>query len=201
MGKHEVIKFEASERKSVGTGPSRALRRSGMIPVVLYNGKDKSVHLSFPEKDFVRVLHSRVGHSVWLDIHYGNTRNYALLREIQYHPVSSRVVSAGFQMVSDQDNIRMHLPLVFVGASKSPGVTSGGAFVELRTKIAVWCNVGTVPEDISVDVSKVSIGDNIHSRDLQLPSGVVLCAEDADVVVCTVLHPQGDLGAKVESQE
>jgi large subunit ribosomal protein L25 len=110
----------------------------------------------------------------------------ALVKEMQFHPISGDVIHADFYEVDLTAKIQVHVPLRFVG--KAVGIARGGILQPIVREIEVECLPLDIPESFNVDVSALDIGDSVHIGDLQIPTGVASLAED-NLALVTVVPP------------
>ena len=187
------------QKRAEGSKPN-ALRRSGLIPAVLYghNGSE-SVSLTIPAKTVETLLKQRVVNNVLIDLDIPEIswKGKTLLREVQRHPWKGFPYHLSFFAVGSQDSLEVELSLHFVG--ESVGVKMGGGILDtVMMQLAVKCKPDSIPDAIEVDISNLNVGDALHIHELVLPPGVVAVGEPNQVVV-SVLASQVD--AEEESEE
>ena len=187
------------QKRAEGSKPN-ALRRSGLIPAVLYghNGSE-SVSLTIPAKTVETLLKQRVVNNVLIDLDIPEIswKGKTLLREVQRHPWKGFPYHLSFFAVGSQDSLEVELSLHFVG--ESVGVKMGGGILDtVMMQLAVKCKPDSIPDAIEVDISNLNVGDALHIHELVLPPGVVAVGEPNQVVV-SVLASQAD--AEEESEE
>ncbi|HEY9907491.1 MAG TPA: 50S ribosomal protein L25/general stress protein Ctc, partial [Thermosynechococcaceae cyanobacterium] len=172
-----------------GSKPN-ALRRSGLIPAVLYghNGVE-SISLTVPAKAAEILVRDGSLNNTLVDISIPDQswNGKALLREIQSHPWKGYLYHLSFFSVGSQSSLEVDVPLHVVG--EAPGVKVGGGSLELMlNQLRVQCAPDRIPDAIEVDVSEMEVGQFVHVADLRLPEGV-LSSGEPDRVVVTVLPP------------
>src|SRR6056300_1796060 len=116
------ITINGSQRESVGKKATKALRNAGQVPCVLYGG-DKPVHFSAPELAFSKLVYTANAHTVVIELDNGTTLS-AVLQDIQFHPVTDRILHVDFYQLFDDKEISLNIPVRLVGNSK--GVKNGG---------------------------------------------------------------------------
>ncbi|HEY9830018.1 MAG TPA: 50S ribosomal protein L25/general stress protein Ctc [Stenomitos sp.] len=172
------------QKRPDGSKP-RALRRSGLIPAVLYGHKGtESVSLTLPAKTAETLLKKATVNNTLVQVAIPDIswNGKALLREVQTHPWKrSQVYHLSFFSVASQDSLEVTVPLHFVG--QAVGIKSGGILDPVITEIQVQCAPGDIPESIDVDVSNLEIGDSLHVRDLILPQGITPMLEPETTIV------------------
>jgi large subunit ribosomal protein L25 len=167
------VKLKAEPRKNVGRSAVRQLRARGLIPAIVYGGKDKPQPLQVAARDINAMMSHASGENVLVELEIagdGSTRT-ALVQEVQHSPVGGEIRHIDFHTVSMDQMIQAEVPLEPTGTAI--GVKTFGGLLEqsLRT-LPIECLPGDLPDRITVDVSNLNIGDGIHVRDIQFPDGV-----------------------------
>jgi len=160
------------------------LRRSGLIPAVLYGHKGtESVSLTVPAKTAETLLKKATINNTLVQVNIPDISwtGKALLREVQTHPWKPLLYHLSFFSVAAQDSLEVTVPLHFVG--QAVGIKSGGVLDPIITELQVQCAPGDIPESIDVDVSNLEIGNSLHVSDLVLPPGIVPLIEPETTVV------------------
>lgn len=167
----EMITLSALPRAQAGKGASRAIRREGRIPAIIYGGKDAPSLISLEPSELHRAL-ARAGFSATLvEIAIEGERHRVLPREVQLHPVSDAPLHVDFQRVLSDTRVRVEVPVRFVNQDRSPGLHRGGILNVVRHTIELDAPVEAIPDRIVVDLSGLEIGDSIHISAVALPPG------------------------------
>ena len=184
----ETLEIQANARAAGGKNHARRLRRSGKIPAVLYGPKTQAVALELDKKDFsTRVALLQGSHLVRLKSSVpALAEKVALVKEMQFHPISGDVTHADLYEVDLAAKIQVQVPLRFVG--KAAGVTRGGILQPIVREVEVECLPMDIPGFFNVDVSALDIGDSIHVEEIQMPADVNLVFE-SNFAVVTVVTP------------
>ena len=186
------------QKRPEGSKPG-ALRRSGLIPAVLYGHKGtESVSLTLPAKTAETLLKKATVNNTLVQVNIPDIswNGKALLREVQTHPWKrSQVYHLSFFSVASQDSLEVTVPLHFLG--QAAGLKLGGILDPVITEIQVQCAPGDIPESIDVDVSNLEIGDSLHVSDLVLPEGITPMLEPETTIVIV----GGYAGAQEETEE
>ena len=184
----ETLEIQANARSAGGKNHARRLRRSGKIPAVLYGPKTQAVALELDKKDFsIRVALLEGSHLVRLKSSVpALAEKVALVKEMQFHPISGDVTHADLYEVDLAAKIQVQVPLRFVG--KAAGVTRGGILQPIVREVEVECLPMDIPGFFNVDVSALDIGDSIHVEEIQMPADVTLVFE-SNFAVVTVVTP------------
>jgi large subunit ribosomal protein L25 len=160
----DVIKLKAASREKKGTSAVRRLRHTGRIPAVAYNSKGDNLSLELDEHDFaLLVQHHGASMVLALDIESDKERN-VLIKDIQHHPVSGRMLHVDFMEISLTETQHVSVPIMLVG--DSAGVDLGGTLEQLVGHLDIECLPTNLPESIEIDVTALGVGDRITVADL-----------------------------------
>ena len=173
------ITINGSKRESVGKKATKALRNAGMVPCVLY-GENNPVHFTAKELDFSKLVYTPNAHTVVLKLD-GKTTVNAILQDIQFHPVSDRILHVDFYELKDDKEISMNIPVELTGAA--PGVLiSGGRLLLNKRKLRVKALPSNLPDIIVVDISELEIGNKLYTSSIKSekfsfvhPDNTVIC--------------------------
>jgi large subunit ribosomal protein L25 len=152
------ITIKGSERESVGKVATKALRNAGEVPCVLYGG-DQPVHFSAEEKAFKSLVYTPNAHTVVIDLGEGKSFN-AILKDIQVHPVSDKILHIDFFQLFDDKEITMEVPVKVVGTSK--GVLAGGVLRLNTRKLKVKALPQDLPDFIEADITPLMMGNKLY---------------------------------------
>lgn len=190
----DPMRLEASVRPETGKKISKALRRDGTIPGVVYGEGYAPTSLTLTANDLARVLHTAAGGNVLITLTVkpsdggkAQPDRTVLIKEIQHHPVTTEVLHVDFQQISLTKKIQVTVPLQFTG--EAIGVKQdGGRLDHLLWEVKVECLPTEIPKRIDVDVSALKIGDSLQIKDLKAPAGVKLL-QDPNIGVAACLQP------------
>ena len=190
------ITIKGSKRESVGKTATRALRNADKVPCVLYGGKNP-LHFSANELDFSKLVYTPNAHTVVLEINGGQKVN-AILQDIQFHPVSDKILHVDFYQLSDDKPVNMEIPVVIEGAA--PGVMlEGGNLVISKRKLKVRALPKNLPDFIKVDISSLKLGNKISTADLESEDFTIL--HPSNTVVCKVRTSRASMSIESEVEE
>jgi large subunit ribosomal protein L25 len=176
----------AKEREERGKNAARRLRASGMIPAVLYgDGDGRSTPLAVPGKVVDYTLH-HLGDNALYDIDLGAGASTARIVDVQRDPVTGRLVHVDFAPVNMQERIEVTVPLHVVG--ESPGAEEGGVLQQVTYEVQIETLPGDIPQELTIDVSTLGMGENLHLADMTLPEDITLISDPEEVAV-TVTAP------------
>lgn len=206
------ITIKGSKRESVGKVATKALRNADKVPCVLYGG-EKPIHFSANELDFSKLVYTPNAHTVVIDLDKGEKIN-AILQDIQFHPVSDKILHIDFYQVFKDKPVTMEIPVVFEGSA--PGVLiSGGVLSINKRKLKVRAIPENLPDFLTADISSLELGnklliDEIKSDDYTIlhPDNTVLCKvrtsrasiEEVEEQVDEEVTDESEEGAKEENK-
>ena len=175
------ITIKGSKRESVGKVATKALRNADKVPCVLYGGENP-LHFSANELDFSKLVYTPSAHTVLLDIE-GDQKINAILQDIQFHPVSDKILHVDFYQLFDDKEVSMDIPVTIEGSA--PGVMlEGGTLVVSKRKLKVKTLPNNLPDFITVDISELRLGGKISVIDLEADAFTILHPDNT--VVCKV---------------
>ena len=187
----EQVNLNAESREVEGKSSSRQLRRAGSVPAVIYGGKEEPLRISILEKDIAKASEVPGFATQILSISISGKEQNVIVKEIQRHPATQRVLHADLMRVDPDTKISISVPVRFINEESCVGVKMhGGAISRLINDIDITCLASNLPEYIQVDVEALDIGDSIFLSALNLPEGVEIpslaLGEDRDQVVVSV---------------
>ena len=187
----EQVNLNAETRDVEGKSSSRQLRRAGSVPAVIYGGKEDPVRISILEKDIAKASEIPGFATQILNISISGKDQSVIVKEIQRHPATQRVLHADLMRVDPDTKISISVPVRFINEDSCVGVKMhGGAISRLINDIDITCLASNLPEYLEVDVENLDIGDSIFLSALNLPEGVEIPAlalgDDRDHVVVSV---------------
>lgn len=191
----------AEPRDRVGKGVSRALRREGRTPAVIYGDSKEPVTISVETKELLKALNTGSFMSTVYTVQVGKTKHNVLPRDLQLHPVKDSPVHVDFLRVSAKSQISVNVPVNFLNEDKCAGLVRGGVLNVVRHEVEMLVPAGNIPESIEIDLTKFDIGDSVHISDFDLPKGTEPTITDRDFTVATIAAPSGGAGDEEEAEE
>jgi len=185
----ETLHLSAETRDRAGKGASRALRREGRTPAVIYGGNQDPVAIHVEEKELRRQLGTGHFFNSIVELTVGGETVRTLPKDVAFHPVSERPLHADFLRVAANAKVEVLVPVIFINEAKSPGLKKGGVLNIVRHELDLICDADKIPDDISVDVSGADIGDSIHISSVTLPAGSASAITDRDFTIATIVAP------------
>ena len=181
--------IEAEARGRAGKGAARATRRAGMVPAVIYGAKQAPSLVQLDPRIVMRELHRGGWRSRLYEVNVAGETSRALLREIQFHPVSDRPIHVDFQRLAAGEKVRVAVAVHFQNEAISPGIKRGGLLNVVRHSVEVLTDPDSVPEAFVADLAGLDINGTVHWADLQGTENAVLSVAAKDFVVATITAP------------
>jgi large subunit ribosomal protein L25 len=193
--------LKAQARERVGKGAARELRRQGLVPAVIYGGKQPPVTVSIPFKDAQKAIYAGgfLSHVLTLDV--DGEKHQVIPRDYQLDVVKDFAMHVDFLRVTKGTTLTVEVHVTFVNEEKSPGLKRGGTLNVVRHTVEVTAPADSIPEEIVVDLAGTDIGDSIHISAVTLPAGVTSTIADRDFTIATIVAPSGLRAAEAETGE
>ncbi len=185
----KATQLNAVKREKAGKGASRAHRRSGHIPAVIYGDKQEPVMITLEEKVLTAEMNKSGLWTRQFEIIVDGKHHHVLCQDIQKHPVSSRPMHADFLRISKNAELTLDIPLRFENEAIAPGIKLGGLLNVVHRTLEAKCTPDNIPEAFVIDLSKAEMGDSITAFSIEMPKGVKLTAEE-DFTVATIVSAQ-----------
>lgn len=171
------IALKGNKRTDRGSSNAKSLRKEDKIPAVLYGGKE-SIHFMVDVIPFGKIINSP--NVYFVDLEIDGTKIRSIIKDVQYHPVSDKVLHIDFLEVTSDKAVTLTLPIKIVGTSK--GVMSGGKLRTVTRRLRVRGIAASLPEAITVDITPLKIGQSIKVADIKVDGLTLLDAANAVVV-------------------
>ncbi len=193
------LKIKAEKRNVFGKNASRRLRRSGMIPVILYGAKDDNVPLTLEKKDLFQILKAETGENTVFEVSYNSETRNAMIKELQRNPVTDEILHADLIQIAMDKVVRVSVPVVTVG--ESVGVKTEGGFVDFITReIEIECLPKDIPEHIEIDISELHLRQSFKVGEVTVPDEITLVS-DPDSILVHIEVPTKEEEIEVEEEE
>ena len=198
------VKLTAERRTATGRSAVRKLKAAGSVPAIIYGAKDKAEPLQVSRRDINAMLSHAAGENILVELEIAGKSRLALVQEVQHAPLGGAILHVDFHAVSMDEMIQAEVPLEPTGTANgvANGVKNMGGLLEQNLRsLAIECLPRDLPDLITVDVSALDIGDAIHVREIQLPSGVTTRVQP-DLTAFSVLAPtveEEPVAAEVEA--
>ena len=185
----ETLTLSAETRDRAGKGASRALRREGRVPAVIYGGNEEPVTIHLEEKALVKALGTGHFFNSIVELTVGGATLRTLPKDVAFHPVNDRPLHADFLRLAKDAVVHVNVPVVFANEAASPGLKKGGVLNIVRHELELVCAPDAIPDDIVIDVTGREVGDSIHISHVALPAGVTSAITDRDYTIATIVAP------------
>ena len=168
-----AFSFSAEPREAQGKGASRRLRHMHKVPAILYGGHAQAEPLALEHHKLLTVIADERFYSSIVQLKIGERTQEAIVKDVQMHPAKNQIVHVDLQRVTENEPIRLHVPIHFAGEAGSPGVkTQGGVVSHMLTDVEIVCLPKDLPEYLELDLSQMNINETKFLADIPLPSGV-----------------------------
>ena len=181
--------LEANIRNNSTKGQLNAIRKNGNVPCIIYGGKDQNQKVSISKK-FLKTLIEKenfLSNIITLNVD-GKTQN-VLPREVKYHILSDEPTHVDFLRVLPGVKITIEVPVNFINHEKSPGLKRGGVLNIVRRKVELKCPSEKIPENLTIDLDGIDIGESFKISSIQLDSEVTPTIQGRDFVIATLAAP------------
>ena len=194
----EQLTLPAETRDRAGKGASRALRRDGRVPAVVYGDKKEPLSVHVEEKLLTKMLSTGHFMNSVIMVEVGGKPNRTLPKAVDFHPVTSRPIHVDFLRIGEHSKVNVNIPVRFDNEEDSPGLKRGGVLNVVQHELELVCDAAHIPEEIHIDLTGLDIGDSIHISQVKLPEGTKAAIDDRDFTVATVVAPSA---MKAEEEE
>src|SRR5215469_18395862 len=182
----EIATLGAEPRGRAGRGATRALRRRGRVPAIIYGAGEAPASISLDPGELSRLLSRRSVFAALVDLEIEGKRHRTLPREVQYHPVTAVPLHVDFLRIGATTRVTVEIPVVFVNHELSAGLRRGGILNIVRHEIELDCPVDAIPNRLTVDLSGLDIGDSVHISAVALPEGCRPTITERDFTIATI---------------
>ena len=187
----DKIELTAEPRSDMGKGASRRLRKSGLVPAIIYGGDAEPTAITLAHNEFIHQLENESIYTQVLSVKVGKSKNDVILRDLQRHPYKHMIMHADFQRIDKKKALHVAVPLHFINEEICHGVKQeGGLLNHLVTEVEISALPKDLPEYLELDVAELKLGESLHLSDISCPKGVEIVAlthgEDHDTGVAAV---------------
>jgi len=187
----DTLTLPAETRERAGKGASRALRREGRVPAVVYGNNEEPLSIHVEAKELVRQLGTGHFFNSLVEIVVNGQTVRTLPKDVAFHPVNERPLHADFLRISKDHKVHVNVPVHFANEAASPGLKRGGVLNIVRHELDLVCDPELIPDEISIDVTGLEIGASIHISHVVLPAGSASAITDRDFTIATIVAPSG----------
>ena len=180
--------YKASIR-SEGNGSTKSLLNKGLVPGIIYGIGTQSTMIMFEDKILKKLMYAGGFYSKIINIDVDGKIEKVLPKELQYHPVSNKLIHFDFLRVQENTKVNVEVPIEFLNQDICPGLKKGGVLNIVRRLVELSCNANLIPEKLEFDLSNNEIGDAVKISNIELPDGVQPTITDRDFVIATLAPP------------
>ena len=171
------VSLSGSLRENVGKKDAKKHRREGNIPCVIYGG-EKQIHFVTDEVKFDKIIFTPDVYLITIDL--GGEKYKTILQELQYHPVTDKVLHADFLELEEGKDVTIGIPVKLMGTS--PGVMAGGQLIKKMHRLRLRGQIDKMPDAVEVDISELVIGTSVKVKDIKLDNLAILDAPNSVLV-------------------
>lgn len=197
----DMLTLSAEARERAGKGASRAIRREGRVPAVIYGDSKNPEPIHVAERELMKLLHTGHFMNSLVEVDVSGSKNRTLPKDVQFHPVTDRPLHVDFMRVGKGATITIDVPVAFVNQDQSPGLKRGGVLNVVRHDLSLICPADAIPAEIIVALDGLEVGDSVHISEIELPEGVTSAIDDRDFTVAGVVAPSALKRADSEAAE
>ena len=181
--------LKAIKRESTSSGSNNKLRSEGLIPAILYGGKDANLNISILKKEIKNLINSDTFLSKVLELEINGKKEKVIPRDVAFNVVSEEPIHIDFMRIVSGKKIILEIPVKFINHPDSPGLKRGGVLNIVRRKIELKCPAENIPNEIVIDLTGTDIGTSIKISSVKLNENIVPTISDRDFVIATVASP------------
>ena len=185
----DQLTLSAEARERAGKGASRALRREGRVPAVIYGNNEEPTTVHLEEKALMKALHTGHFMNSVVMVGVGGKDVRTLPKDVSFHPVTDRPLHVDFLRISEHAKVTVNVPVHFINELAAPGIKRGGVLNVVRHELELVCDAAEIPDEIAVDLTGFEVGDSIHISAVTLPKGVTSAISDRDYTIATIVAP------------
>ena len=189
-----AIEINAEIRNVAGKGAARSIRKNSNVPAVIYGEKKAPIAIELNGRDFEMLLKTPALRTKLFNIKTKDGVEDAMLMDVQYHPVSDKIIHADFKRINVKEPVNVVVPVEVINIETSRGIKLGGVLNFAVRKVALRGLIQNIPEKVTIDLVNIGIGETIHGSDLVLPNGIELGLHQAELAFATIGGKMADEG-------
>ncbi len=179
-------------------GSTNSLLIKGMVPGIIYGKGSDPKKIALEDKILKKLMGTGSFYSTILDIDIDGKIEKILPKQLQYHPVSDKLIHFDFLRVQENTKVNVEIPVEFLNQDKCPGLKKGGVLNTVRRLVELTCNANNIPSKLEFDLIESEIGDAVKISNIELPEGVSPTISDRDFVIATLVPPTVEVETKSE---
>jgi large subunit ribosomal protein L25 len=197
----DMLTLSAETRDRAGKGASRAMRREGRVPAVVYGNKQEALAIHLEEKALIKAMSN--GHFMNTVVMIDGVGELVrtLPKDVQFHPVTDRPLHVDFLRIGEHTTVHVNVPVVFIDEEKAPGIKRGGVLNIVRHELELICDAAEIPDHIDISLDGLDVGASIHISSVTLPSGSKSAIDDRDFTIATIVAPSALKSSEGEGED
>jgi large subunit ribosomal protein L25 len=189
----ETTLLKAEERNETGKSLSRAIRKGGQIPCIIYGDKKEPLAASLNAIETLKLYNSGKMLSQLIDVETSKGEKFkAISKDVQLHPVKGNIIHVDLLRLGADARISVEVSVSFTAEEESPGLREGGILNVSRYTVELDCPATNIPELVEVDLTGLEIGATVHLSDVKLPEGIVSAITDRDITIASIAAPKSE---------
>jgi len=196
----DTLTLSAETRDRAGKGASRALRREGRVPAVVYGGNQEALSIHVEEKVLAKMLSTGHFMNSVVMIEAGGKTTRTLPKDVAFHPVTDRPIHVDFFRIAEHASVHVNVPVRFVDEEASPGLKRGGVLNIVRHELELVVDAAEIPDEIVISLKGLEVGDSLHISAVTLPKGASSAIDDRDFTIATIVAPSALKSAEGETE-
>ncbi len=186
----DTLHLSAETRDRAGKGASRALRRDGRVPAVIYGNKEDPQGIHLNARELMKQLMTGHFMNSVIMVDVGGKQVRTLAKDVAFDVVTDQPIHVDFLRISKNATVTVAVPVVFTNEDDAPGIKrAGGVLNVVRHEIELVVEASNIPTEITIDLTGREVGDSIHISDVTLPNGAEPAVEDRDFTIATIVPP------------
>ena len=187
--------------RSKESGSTKSLLKNDMVPGIIYGKDSNPTKVFFENKVLKKLIDSGGFYSKIIDVEIDGKSEKVLPKEIQYHPVTDRLIHFDFLRVHENTKVTVAVPVVFLNQEVCPGLKKGGVLNLVRRLVELNCKASSIPEKLEYDLIESEIGDSVKISDINLPEDVQPTITDRDFVIATLVPPTVEIEEETKTED
>ncbi|MFD1786259.1 50S ribosomal protein L25/general stress protein Ctc [Sphingomonas floccifaciens] len=185
----DTLNLSAETRDRAGKGASRALRREGRVPAVIYGLKKDPQSISVNERELMKLLNTGHFMNSVVMVNAGGKAVRTLPKDVTFDVVTDRPLHVDFLRIGEHSTVTVAVPIVFTGEEDAPGIKKGGVLNIVRHELELVCDAAEIPSEVTISLAGLEVGDTIHISNVKLPKGTEPTIDDRDFTIATIIAP------------
>jgi large subunit ribosomal protein L25 len=185
----KIVQLKATGRGRAGKGASRAVRREGLVPAVIYGDKKEPQLISLKYNEVTSHVQGGRFLSTLIDLEVEGQTIRAIPRDVQFEPVRDFIVHVDFLRLGKGAKVRVEVPVQFRNQEICPGIKKGGVLNIVSHDLELYCSSDFIPDQIEIDLAGLEMGRSIHLSDIKLPEGVASTGNPEEITIVTITAP------------